>query len=118
MTSTVVVADDDEDLRVTLEIWLKDIGSNIVPATNGQEALEALESLSNDVDVLLIDRRMPGLSGDEVVKRLKESSFTGRIIAMSAHPPNDHLSEDDVDEYLTKPLYQNDVVDTVRKAAL
>ncbi|WP_435333581.1 response regulator [Haloarchaeobius sp. TZWWS8] len=114
MSPTVVIADDDEDLRVTLEIWLRETGSTIIPTADGREALEALDE---NVDVLLVDRRMPVLSGDEVVKQLEETPFEGRVIAISAHPPNDHLNETDVDDYLVKPLYQDDLVDTIQRHA-
>jgi len=80
---------------------------------DGRTTLDALDS---SVDVLLLDRRMPEFSGPEVVDRLPESGFDGPIVVVSTREPDDSLSEDDVTDYLVKPVERETVVETLERA--
>lgn len=101
---TVVVAEDDDDLRETMKIWAPD-DWGVREASDGKEALERLDDA---VDALVLDRHMKSLTGSDVVERLHETSFEGEIIVVSAYKPDDHLNEDDVTDYLVKPLERDD----------
>lgn len=99
---TVLLVEDDEDFRETIRYWLGDDGRwNVRMASDGAEALELLD---DTVDVLVVDRHLPTVSGTEVVDRLDETSFDGSVVVLSAYEPNGHLNEDDVAAYLTKPI--------------
>ncbi len=65
----VLVVDDDEDVREALGDQLHDDGYDAVLAASGTEALERLAS--TEVDCILLDRMMPGLSGPETCRRIK-----------------------------------------------
>ncbi len=65
----VLVVDDDEDVREALGDQLRDDGYDAVLASSGTEALERLAS--TEVDCILLDRMMPGLSGPETCRRIK-----------------------------------------------
>ncbi|MFB6235683.1 MAG: response regulator transcription factor [Halopenitus sp.] len=99
---TVLIAEDDEAFRETISRWstIQD-GWDVRTAPNGRAALEAADDA---VDVLVIDRRMPGLSGSELVERLEDTSFDGDILVVSAYESDDDLNESDVDGYVTKPV--------------
>lgn len=97
---SVLIADDDTDLRETFTLWL-DEKANVREAEDGMEALAKLDS---EIDVVVLDRRMPELSGPEVVDRLDETDFDGPVIVLSAYGPDEHLPEDAVTQYLTKPI--------------
>lgn len=100
-TFTVLLADDDDDYRETLSIWLADDRWNVREAADGREAIEKLDE---DVDALVLDRRMPELAGPEVVRRLSEEGPDVPVLVLSAYRSDDHLSDDDVETYLTKPV--------------
>jgi CheY-like chemotaxis protein len=82
-------------------------GTEVVRAAGGQEALDALKSLSPLPDIVLVDHQMPGVSGADVgryVKSLPEPR--PRVIAMSASPlPVDELAI--FDDFLHKPVDQD-----------
>lgn len=99
---TVLVAEDDDALRESYRRWLAiDDRFETVEAADGREALE---KTTLDVDVLVLDRKMPNLSGPEVVDRLSERPFDGAVVIVSAFEPDGHLDQELVDDYVTKPI--------------
>jgi CheY-like chemotaxis protein len=71
----VLVVDDDEDLAETCEYWLEAGQYEARVANSGEEALKVVDET---VDVVLLDRRMPTLSGDEVLAELRDRGFDMR----------------------------------------
>jgi PAS domain S-box-containing protein len=68
--ATILVAEDDADLRGVLTTWLARNGHHVVPARDGAEALAAIER--DHIDLLVLDLVMPNIDGFEVLRRLKE----------------------------------------------
>lgn len=64
----VLIVDDDPDWREFLRLSLEDLGYQPLEASNGPEALKSLEA--EDPAVMLLDLRMPDMSGEEVVEHL------------------------------------------------
>lgn len=111
---TVLVAEDDADMRETLCLWLEREGPwDPIPVRDGREAMASLDA---SVDTLLLDRRMPELSGPELVDRLDETEFDGPVVVVSAYEPDEHLSGDDVAAYLVKPVDPVEVVEALERA--
>lgn len=109
--TTVLVADGDE-FRETLTLWLSDDERREVREAADGEAARA--KLDGTVDVLVLDRRMPMLSGPEVVDRLDERDFDGSIVVLSAVEPDSHLN--DTATYLTKPIERETFVDAISRS--
>jgi predicted DNA binding protein/DNA-binding response OmpR family regulator len=107
----VLVVDDDEDLADTCEYWLRD-DYEVRVAYSGTAALEEVDDA---VDVVLLDRRMPTLSGDEVLAELDERGFDCRVAMMTAVEPNTDIVEMPFDEYLVKPVSKTEVRETVEE---
>lgn len=74
---TVLVVEDEADLLFTVTLALELAGYAVVQATSGEEALEAVETRSPDVVVL--DLRLPGIDGWEVLRRLGQGPARPRI---------------------------------------
>lgn len=105
---TVLLVDDDDDLREMMRLWLRrEHDWEVREASTGAEALEQLD---DSVDVVVLDRKMPELSGPEVVDRLEGSTFDGNTVVVSAFRPDTHLASDDVADYLVKPVDRQDLV--------
>jgi CheY-like chemotaxis protein len=77
--------------------------------------LEALDQLDRTVDILVLDRRLPRISGPEIVNRLSETSFDGEIIVISAYSPDGYLDECDVTRYITKPIMRDEFLRELRQ---
>ncbi len=82
---SILVVDDSEDMRVLLHELLHEEDYAVLLAENGQEALEKAER--HHPDLILMDMSLPGMSGWDVVKRLREMDDfrTTPIIAVTAH---------------------------------
>ena len=108
----VLVVDDDEALTDVYAAWLSS-QYEVETATTGEVALNTLDE---DVDVVLLDRRMPGLSGEEVLDRIRTAEYNCRVAMVTGVRPDTDVVELGFDEYLIKPVDQNDlqeVVDTL-----
>ncbi|MFB6250227.1 MAG: bacterio-opsin activator domain-containing protein [Halobellus sp.] len=107
----VLVVDDDKDLADTCEYWLRD-DFDVRVAYGGREALDRID---DTVDVVLLDRRMPDRSGDEVLEAIDERGYDCRIAMMTAVEPDTDIVEMPFDEYLVKPVDEADLRGTVEE---
>ncbi len=117
MSDRVLIVDDDESLRESLELVLAAEGFEVVTAADGPTALGRLETSS--VDVVLCDVRMPGMDGIELLPQLVRRLPGTPVIMMSAYG-TDELAVETLNrgayDYLTKPFRPAEVVLTIRKA--
>jgi DNA-binding response OmpR family regulator len=104
-TATVLVVEDQEKIA---EAYTRALATeyDVRTATGGQAALEKVDE---DVDVVLLDRRMPEMSGDEVLEALKERDLPAKIAMVTAVKPDTDIVEMPFDEYLTKPAGTEDL---------
>lgn len=107
----VFIVDDDEDVADTYALWLKD-EYRVETAYGGAEALERI---TDEVDVVLLDRRMPNVPGDEVVEHVRENDIDCQVSMLTAVEPDSDLTDLDFDEYLVKPVTKSEVVDVVEE---
>jgi CheY-like chemotaxis protein len=100
----VLLVDDDSIVLELVTLLLAARGTEVLRAQGGQEALDALQSLSPSPNIVLVDHQMPGVSGTDVARYVKSMPEPRpRIIAMSASPlPQDELAI--FDDYLAKPV--------------
>lgn len=103
----MLVVDDDADLAETYALWL-DEEYDVHTATSGQQALDAHDDA---VDVVLLDRRMPGRSGDDLLGRLRDRSCV--VSMVTAVEPGPDVVDLPFDDYLVKPVTRSTLVDTV-----
>jgi len=107
----VLVVDDEVAVADTYALRLETEYETRV-AYGGEEALEAVDE---EVDAVLLDRRMPGLSGDEVLERLRERGYEGVVVMTTAVDPDLNILEMDFDDYLSKPVDRETIVETLEQ---
>jgi len=108
-TPTVLVVDDEPNVAEAYDLFLPDEYETLL-ATGGEAALDAM---SADVDVVLLDRRMPNLTGDEVLAHIREEGYDCRVAMVTAVDPTLDVLELGFDDYLVKPVGREDIRDTV-----
>ena len=108
-TPVVLIVEDEPDVAETYNLWL-DTDYEVRMAQSGDEGLAELDE---DVDVVLLDRMMPGLSGDEVLERIRERDFECRVAMVTAVEPDFDILEMGFDAYLCKPIRSEQLHDTV-----
>lgn len=104
---TILVVDDNKlNLKVATKI-LDAYNLNIITANSGNECIEAIQTFSN-IDLILMDDMMPGMSGVETLKKLKEDkNFNIPTIALTANAISgmkEKYLKDGFNDYLAKPI--------------
>ncbi|WP_254829468.1 response regulator transcription factor [Haloglomus salinum] len=107
---TVLVVDDEPDLTDLYAAWL-DEGYETRVAYGGKEAIEAFDE---DVDVALIDRLMPEMSGDEVLEHIRETGHDCQVAMVTAVEPDFDIIEMGFDDYLVKPILRDELLEAVQ----
>ena len=92
---TVLVVEDFDDTRTMIRLLLEMKGCRVLEALNGREAVEAASAHCSEIDLILMDLRMPVMTGVEATRRIHGQSETCRvpIVAMSAHCEGDWREE-------------------------
>ncbi|AWB27302.1 HalX domain-containing protein [Halococcoides cellulosivorans] len=107
----VLIVEDEPDVAETYNLWLEE-AYDVRMAHDGDTAMSKLDE---QVDVVLLDRMMPGLSGDEVLERIRDSGFDCRVAMVTAVEPDFDILEMGFDSYLTKPIRSEELRTTVDK---
>jgi len=107
----VLVVDDESDVADAYAAQLEG-EYTVLTAYSGQEALETLDET---VDVVLLDRRMPGLSGDDVLERIRDRDLDCRVAMVTAVDPDFDIIEMPFDAYITKPVSREDLFETIER---
>ncbi len=110
-TATVLVVDDERDVAELYATWLG-MRHDVRSANSGESALEAVDE---SVDVVFLDRQMPGVSGDDVLDGIRERDLDCRIVMVTAVDPGFDIVEMPFDDYLTKPVTRADLYETVEE---
>lgn len=103
----VVVVDDEPDLADLYASWLPE-EYTVGTAYDGTGALKALDE---SVDVVLLDRRMPGMSGDEVLEWIREQGLGCGVAMITAIDPDFDILELGFDAYVTKPVAASELTE-------
>lgn len=110
--ASVLIVDDEERVAETYALRLRD-GYETEIALSGEEALQTIDE---SVDVVLLDRRMPGTTGDEVVERLRNRGLDCRIVMLTAVDPDFDITEMAIDDYVVKPVTKEALQQVVDRA--
>ena len=97
----VVVAEDDNFQREIMSDLLKSMRINVFTASDGIEALELF--YSTKPDLLLIDDKMPGMSGLECIKKIRTENKAAKIVLVTGATEGKTYPEDDSLSVLNKP---------------
>lgn len=106
MTATVLAVDDNATVRKAIAMRLESMGFRVVTAADGPHALQALEQ--EEVDLVLLDLKLPGMRGDEVLKALRARYSTTQlpVIVLAASDDKQDIAQSfalGANDYIVKP---------------
>lgn len=111
---TVLIVDDDKDLADTYGTWVPD--DYDVEIRYG--GVQARKRLDDDLDLVLLDRRMPGIPGDKILEDISKREIDCPVAMLTAVAPDTDIADLEFDEYLVKPVTQAKFQDTVDELLL
>jgi len=109
-TGVLIVDDEPEVVKMYREGLIDSY--DVRTAQSGEAALDILDER---IDVVLLDRRMPGLSGDEVLKRIRARDIECRVVMVTAIDPDLDIITMDFDEYLVKPVREAQLREVIER---
>ncbi len=113
---SILVVDDDEDIRAGMSLALQAEGGNILQAADGNEAVTMWRS--HDPDVVVLDMMLPKRSGFLVLEELQEASEPPIVIMVTANEGRRHEEYANalgVHAYLTKPIPLETLIRTIEE---
>lgn len=108
-TTRVLVVDDDAGLADLFTAYL-DAEYDVLTATSGPQALQLCDS---SVNIVLLDRRMPEMSGDEILTELRQRGLDCRVEMLSAVEPDADIVDMPFDDYMVKPVERDELLSFV-----
>ena len=105
----MLVVDDEQDVADLYALRLQGEYTPIV-AYGGREAIEKMDE---HVAAVLLDRRMPDIHGDDVLEAIRGKGYDVPVIMVTAVDPELNILEMDFDDYLTKPVYEETLLQTL-----
>lgn len=105
MKKTILLVDDEADLREVLDISLSDTGYEVLTAENGVQALNILNE--NDIPVVITDIKMPGIDGIELLRKIKNKNPETEVIMLTGHGDLDLAIKSlkhEATDFITKPI--------------
>ena len=115
----ILIIEDDEFVRETIQLQLKKEKYQVLEAENGQEGIKVLLNGDNMEKVVLIlcDLRMPIMSGEEFIKYLQELAPEMKVLVITGWPDvglSDSLKAQGADGFLTKPFEKQKLLETIK----
>ena len=117
MSKTILIADDEPNIVISLEYLLQRDGYRVVVARDGQEALDTIAAAPPDL--VLLDLMLPRVSGFEVCQTIRENPALAnmRIVILTAKGREVEVSKGmalGADAYITKPFSTKDLLAQIR----
>ena len=117
MGATILVVDDDPDIREVLKDRLESLGYRILVASSGKEGLELLEKQSPQM--VLLDIEMPGMNGLEVLKEISRREIDVTVVMITAYGTIERAVQamkEGAYDFIPKPFEPDHIALTVQKA--
>ena len=116
--SKILIVDDEELILLAWRKELESEGYEVSTASNGKEAVDA--AAKEKPDIVITDLIMPEMDGVEVCRKIKKMYPDTDVVFVSGHPKQtekqiiDFISAGGRDEYLRKPLLENEIRDVIK----
>jgi PAS domain S-box-containing protein len=118
-TPAVLIADDEEVVRQLASAVLERLGFEALAASNGREALEAIEARGGRVDVVVLDIAMPAMGGIEAFHQMRRRWPDLRVLISSGYDEAEALRQlrgEEIAGFLQKPYTATELSDAIRRA--
>lgn len=108
---SILIVEDEQGLADLYGMWLGE-EYDAVSVYNGRDAIDQFDQT---VDIVLLDRRMPGLSGDEVLEHIRNQGSDCRVAMVTGIQPDFDIIDMGLDDYLVKPVDREELTELVTR---
>jgi DNA-binding NtrC family response regulator len=116
VSKPILIVDDEPIVRESIRDWLKDAGYQVCTAESGEEALKLMES--QDFSILVLDVRLPGKTGIQILKEIKALKPHVKSIVITAYPSVElavEVMKLGAVDYLIKPIAPDELEKLIRE---
>jgi two-component system cell cycle sensor histidine kinase/response regulator CckA len=116
-SETILLAEDEPDLRDLARIFLQDYGYQVIAAANAEQAIQMAENLADPIHLLLTDVVMPGMSGRQLAERILSKRPNTKIVYMTGYTDDMVMQHNVIEpgvQLLQKPFTRADLASRVR----
>jgi DNA-binding response OmpR family regulator len=110
--ATILVVDDEPNVADAYALRLRTEYGNVETAYGGEKALEVVD---DSIDVVLLDRRMPNVTGDDVLEEIRSRELSCHVAMVTAVEPDFDIVEMGFDDYVVKPVDRDELFGVVEK---
>lgn len=113
----ILIADDDLVAIELLTIYLESVKKEIISAISGIEVVEIIRN-RNDIDLIMMDIKMPGLDGYEATRQIREFNKDVVIVAQTAFAlegDKEKAIESGCNDYISKPIHKDSLIELIQK---
>ena len=111
----ILVVDDEKEVTMSLQGFFTALGYDMLTALDGKEALNVIDSIKN-LDLILLDIRMPGVDGIQILKHLRKANSKTKVIVMTAYDKDvkAEVEKIGIDGFFAKPIDLSKLIDRIR----
>jgi hypothetical protein len=106
----ILVADDDDMVRMVMRTVLAGQGYQIEEASDGQEAIEKFSQQSDQLDLVMVDQNMPGMSGTQTLAELRRTKPALKAVVLSGGVLDGEGDGNSRTRYLPKPFLNDELI--------
>ncbi|MFA5143607.1 MAG: response regulator [Candidatus Omnitrophota bacterium] len=111
----ILVVDDEKEVTMSLKGFFSALGYDMLTALDGKEALNVIDSIKN-LDLILLDVRMPGVDGIQILKHIRKTASKAKVIIMTAYDSEvkQEVEKLGIDGFFAKPIDLSKLIDRIR----
>ncbi len=114
MAKTIMIVDDEEDIRTTVRTILENKGYNVAEAVNGDDCLKKLAEAKPDL--ILLDIMMPGTPVKDIVSKIKDTKIAYlSVVRVAEAEKEDLMKSKNIVDFIQKPFDVNTLLERVKK---
>jgi signal transduction histidine kinase/FixJ family two-component response regulator len=114
----VLVVDDDDYILQAVYATLESYGYSVLLANTGRQAIEIYEQRNEEIDLVLLDMSMPGMSGDETYRALRQIRPDARVLLSTGYAPDEaaqRFTGTGLAGFLRKPYDTDELAESVKR---
>lgn len=121
MAEKILIIDDDDYIQLITKTMLKHAGYDVEAVGSGEEALLSINQNKKNISCIILDLTMPGLSGEETLKKIRKIDKELPVLISSGYMPEDikdKFSPDEISGFLKKPFQSAGLIGAVKNVLL